>query len=1042
MKKLLLSAFAAFAMATGAMAADWTTYVNANDASAITTAINEKMSAGDRHTVVLCKKVNATNDGVEEEADGTCSASLGKSLSMQAVGTLIIKSNAKDIDDLPQLYLTFAKFPVINAADGLPSLVFENLNLDDNAAAGGGGYIFSHKTNDNTFGMDSCVFRRCSIKSGRAIFREENTGGTSLEDAQKFTNYFQVKEGSYATPHTIKKFVFEKNKCHEMDLDAGNNWQPFYFVSIPEEIYMFDNMFYDMPYAKQFIAFHKTAVSENQAANWYIYNNTFLMSSMSADAGVTATKKFTLINAGSLVSSQTNFQIYNNLFLGQTAGLYAIPKGAAETDVWVPMPADGQKNGAILVNCIDADGEPAGYITAKGNYFSEYYEDPQRYYKAAEGEEPNPYAYDLFKSNCDGLVWTNEKFRGAEQSKFNVLSSDEFYTAGASYVEDVNGNPIFNIPTYVGAGIMYVDEFVQEAEVKVEFAGETFGKPSYTVKPQKEIYKVGDEVTVAVTNPAATALNQFDKFLGWYQDGVLVSEEQEMTLTFEEAKTYNLTAKFEKNAEFSNILAAWYSSTGKDMQDIPAEIGAGMLMGVGTDTLGLGEDPALQEAALPYVPKVFQTRTNKFGEDPAEAQVCTYNLRTPACARNYNRDYALIKLNTKGKVDVVATFYRGTDSNASKMQYTYWSTDSVNWTKIDAADLDLSTVSREAKFSDESNGHLFGWAKVTAALPAECNNQESVFVKIQGAVKEGEETEDDIVFNDFSFADAEIAMLSDVFEYITNIVVTANNFDLSKIDNVIQVAKDTLDNTVNPLVDTEARAYLGAAIVKAEEAKPTVADQAGIDAVVNELNAAIKEAFNIQLLNSLVAFTDGEAFIVDEYSNAGTTDMGNNEVYGGKVVALGGSFGCSSSKGSSVINGVTYKNSIRLKNSNRVFMFKVAKDSEITIYGQAHSTRVFCAGTELGKADLGKGQKNVATFTFKAPAGKAIYVSSVDLKDGDDSLAGGDLYVAGFTVKNTTAVNGVKVDENNAKVGKFVKKNSIVIVNGKKLYNVAGAQLK
>ena len=250
MKKFTLSALAALMMSVSASAQGsvTTTYVKASDKTAINNAINAAIGAGNTHIVVLCKSLS---EGVEGEvADATTSANLGTTPKVPTAGTLIIRSNQTDINNLPELCLEMGA-NAIDASVGLPSLVFENVKLRPRKDTDS--YIVSNKNKDNFYGMDSVVFRNCDISNCRAIYREENQG----------------LDGAY-TPHHIKKFIFEGNRAYETVL-KNNSMPRFYFVAIPDYLEMHNNIFYDMPYSKQLIAFHSTAKSENLASTFNIY---------------------------------------------------------------------------------------------------------------------------------------------------------------------------------------------------------------------------------------------------------------------------------------------------------------------------------------------------------------------------------------------------------------------------------------------------------------------------------------------------------------------------------------------------------------------------------------------------------------------------------------------------------------------------------------------------------------------------------------------------------------------------------------------------
>lgn len=1006
MKKFTLTAIASLLMTASAFAGvNNTVYVTNKAQYEAALASCEGFTNDDKLTIVVCKSLNENGDGEGEVADNTVVINSNYTLKHNR-GTVVLRSNQTDIDNLPQMQLGVNGME--HAPDSKFSWICENVSLQYRAhnTATSGQIFYWQKMTMDKMQLDSIIFRNCEITNiPRTLFRTAPT--SDKVDA----------EGNELAPSKIQYLEMTGCKVHDINISKGNNWALFVIGSMPVEMKFANNMFYDMPYSKGIVQMAYVN-NDGTAPKIWFNNNTVMLAKAkyditpavyytqeeadsinaanpSAPAPVTTDDIKTaeqysnngccIFNMGEYLSSSTEYYVYNNIFMSQQQGVVAKPTDAADYTIM-----EGQVD-VLSARAKNEEGSlmPIGYLTAKNNY-------TDAAYKVLAPRNPES-EDDLVENNIEtAFEWTS--FFKPENSNFISLKTNPFFTLGTSTMPlDLEETQTVEIPSCVGAPIMYVEEFPAEAKLTTAVAGEYFGEPVITISPAKEVYKKGDKVTVTVTDAAGTALRQFNNFKGWSGDATSAEKEFEIELT--EAKEYKFTATFEKNKEIGNVLAAWYSSTGKDMQDIEAQIGAGMLKGFGADTTGC--EKVLQAKELPYVAKAFQTRTNKFGEDPVASQVCTYNIRTAAAARDYNRDYAVIQLSTKGKVDAVVNYFVGSDNNASKTQNAYWSLDGQNWTL--AASADLSAAARDAKFGDK-DGKLFGWTEVNVALPAECNGKDTVFVKIQGAVKGAAETEEDIVINPASFADFEAAHNSDVFEYITNILVTATDFDVTPLDNAIKAANDTIDN--GSLTDPAAVAYLKGEIAKAVEAKGKVGNTDEVKAAVKALNDAIAKAFNMQTLASLTGFKDGDKFIMDDYTAKGTANVVTGTIMGNMVMAVGGTdLNCATNKGTSVIDGTTYNNSARLKNASRVLMFKVDQPSEITVYGQSHSSRVFCAGTELGKDDLGQGTVSTNTYTFTAPANTAIYLSSVNA----GTLDGGDLYIAGFTVK---AKAGMKGDAN------------------------------
>ena len=147
----------------------------------------------------------------------------------------------------------------------------------------------------------------------------------------------------------------------------------------------------------------------------------------------------------------------------------------------------------------------------------------------------------------------------------------------------------------------------------------------------------------------------------------------------------------------------------------------------------------------------------------------------------------------------------------------------------------------------------------------------------------------------------------------------------------------------------------------------------------------------------LTEITESYTFIADDFNLAGTLPISEGTVLdNGKVYSPAGN-NAATNKKSSEINGASHLNSMRLKGAQNSLVFKTAIDVAVTVYGNAHDSRVYAAGTTNGGVELGKGQTGSGVFTFNASAGTTVYLTAVN--DADNS--GGDLFIAGFTVEPT-----------------------------------------
>ena len=766
MKKFTLSALAALMMSVSvsAQGSVTTTYVKASDKNAINSAINAAIGAGNTHIVVLCKSLS---EGVEGEvADATTTANLGTTPKVPAVGTLIIRSNQTDIDNLPELCLEMGA-NAIDASVGLPSLVFENVKLRPRKDTDS--YIVSNKNKDNFYGMDSVVFRNCDISNCRAIYREENQG----------------TDGVF-TPHHIKRFIFEGNRAYETVL-KNNSMPRFYFVAIPDYLEMHNNIFYDMPYSKELIGFHKTAKSENTASTFHIYNNTFLLSSWSSNG---TKNKFTVVNAGTNVDPNSIFNFYNNLFLAQekglkVGGLEATPVAIADSAMTLVCNTTSEEEGVTVTN-------PAGFLATYNNYYSTYYLSPVR-----KGMEAFDVCEDL---NIADYPFSFDMFYDADKSLYTVEKGNSagLFTAGANAVLDMNNNPAFAIPTCVGAPMMYVDEFPVKVDVNVTINGSK--SATYTITPEKAEYYKGDEVTITL-NARNSYYRTFNTFTGW-SDGntdlersiVLGADGLDLTANFESAMTnvaaaWDFSSNPSSNSKVSSVLAEYgvlagvatikafvadttgignvattYTTTTEDVEAGKADASGTKLSQAynaatgNYEILGVAYSKRATEA-VPYVAGSFETRSNKFGEDETEKQMAIISMRTPRNTRDYNRNYAVIELPAAKLSNIQIDYFIGTDNNASKNQKLYYSLDGENYTEIADAAVELT------------NGQ---WSNVQATLPAACNNAEKVYIKIQGQINNGDTAENIVYTPQTSSFNPEKIFDNDVFEYIGNILITAD----------------------------------------------------------------------------------------------------------------------------------------------------------------------------------------------------------------------------------------------------------------------------
>lgn len=791
MKKITLSALAAVMMSASSFAQTvTTTYVLQSDKSAINNAIQMPIGKGNTHVVVLCKSLTATNEEAEI-ADGTAqtaATNLGSGSNTgkgadgtstkpwtqpgtisgpvaPAAGTLIIRSNQTDKDLLPKLQMDMV-FQHINPAEGLPSVVFENIYIQ---AKNNGGYPLSMKTTsyqqyvasgktdnknndwndtpenniiDEFYDIDSVVFRNCVIAQGRSIFRQENNS-------------------SNPTPHHIKNFIFENNRCYENNPNS-NPFPRFYFVSVPDNFVMSNNVFYDMPYAKSLIAFHKSVRTDGTASKFYIYNNTFMLSGYSNNGTDQNFMLFDGTLAGqTLFDENSEVNIYNNLFLGEEEGIQSKP-----ADTYSLM-----EDNTVTMRMDNADAAAIGYLTTMGNYFSKYWSSPVRP-TVAEGMDMHN---DL---DADAYPFTFDLFNNTAKNNFTVekTNSAGLFTAGVPAVYEADGEtPLFEIPTCVGAPQMYVDQFPVEAEVKVAVTSSVTGYDGYTVTPEKAAYAPGEEVTI-VLDAAKLNNNYIQPVTVTWSDG------QEANAT---SRTFTLSdtgIDISATVEIADgVIAAFpYFENGNSLVSLDANVNAGSnvaKVGMYAPVEGAYALVTEDNKAGNY----FQARPAKFGEDEAASQMPVISRRTNGDVRSaVGPAYAVFEFSTENYKDVVFSCYVGTDNLALDEQAAEVSLDGETWESL--ASVKLSEAKRSADFSGTA-GELYGWSKISATLPAKYANQSKVLVRVMGKAEDYTAAAA-YVYNSVN-GEPDLATAT-TFEYIGSILVSGT-YDATAVAGVSAV---------------------------------------------------------------------------------------------------------------------------------------------------------------------------------------------------------------------------------------------------------------
>ena len=296
----------------------------------------------------------------------------------------------------------------------------------------------------------------------------------------------------------------------------------------------------------------------------------------------------------------------------------------------------------------------------------------------AEGAVVTP-AMGVYESGTEVTISASEvvgfTFQNWQDTLGNVVSTENPYT--------------FNITsdTYL---VAYYEELLSRA-ITIKLNGTNTA--TYSLSPAREIYYVGDEVTITVN---AHYLNDF---LGW-SDGSM-----ELSRSFVVANDTTIVANFRQypymlawdfcqltanNTRFSSLEANHYVN----------EANKGVMNYVTGDTLAAD----------------FQTRNNKFTAEGKELHYSALR-RTPA-ANFDNPDYLFVKFSTLGYTHITVKSAIASDNCVhlvQKMQYSLNGTDYIDFAvdTLPSAEADWNQV----------------WFPLQGTLPKEAQNREEVYVR-------------------------------------------------------------------------------------------------------------------------------------------------------------------------------------------------------------------------------------------------------------------------------------------------------------------------
>lgn len=565
--------------------------------------------------------------------------SVGKLKPVMTKGKLVIRSNQKDFEKMPQLELAFEWNADASDADVTKrmSLIFENMNL-----VGNGSYLVDNRRN---MFADTIALRRCDIHGQlRSILRFD--GDKSATDPA-------------LTPEDMKIDVIEVKECmiHETAQAQGDNWSAFRTFMPVNTFTLTDNMFYNMPYTK---SLWETRSPGDVSSVVTFCNNLVLLGENKA----ISSGGFTALMAGDKLAAGSQFYLYNNIFAGPEEG-YVILKN--DTSFYKNTSITNVANAIVMAqnNIVDVNT-----------------------YKSLEDLtatllESNTTLVDAGgnKTLADypDFSWaTGKTFQDASKNMYYIHSANPWKTAGYDYA--TGGTGVYHI----GPSIAYVDQFPTPAAVNVTINGPEY--ITYTVTPEKSQYYVGDEITVTLDPQTSMYLSALNEFKGW-ADGSM-----DLSRSFTLEGDLDLTANF---TGMDNVVSAFtlkqITKNGKP-ETYDADIYLYMDKSYQSTVRAIINDTTEATGTLvapfKYINGTFESRPAKFGEDDEELQMPILSRRTWSGAKAYQRNYALFTIPTKGLKDISFSCYVGTDNNAAKVQAIEFSADSVTWSRISEGEIE------------------------------------------------------------------------------------------------------------------------------------------------------------------------------------------------------------------------------------------------------------------------------------------------------------------------------------------------------------------
>ncbi len=628
-------------------------------------------------------------------------------------GTFTFRSQYDHPDSMAIVQLQISG---VNTEEGITTgLIFENLHLQYRSPSSTSGQIIYF--NKVYADISIVAFRNCEIsQSVRSLIRTVKPSDIPATDSTEAVEYTSSGDLEY----------LEMTDCivHNTFASSSHNWPLLYFGHLPIEVYIARNTFYDMPYNKSIFTMNYAVPELGRNAEITFENNTVCITGPTQGIVVT----------GTYLGQESEFNFHNNLFLvpywendlNLHDSLYSAPRiiscrygiinashnlveGYARWESGQNIDAE-TGDGAFLAldtmpqyTMADLELSWSDFLNPEGGDYSYMYNIPLATAGSDGGPIGDPRWVMTFAdpknltlvSNAEGAVVTPAM--GVYESGTEVtISASEVVGFTFQNWQDTLGNVVsaenpytFNITsdTYL---VAYYEELLSRA-ITIRLNGTNTA--TYSLSPAREIYYVGDEVTITVN---AHYLNDF---LGW-SDG-----SKELSRSFVVANDTTIVANFRQypymlawdfcqltanNTRFSSLEANHYVN----------EANKGEMNYVTGDTLAAD----------------FQTRNNKFTAEGKELHYSALR-RTPA-ANFDNPDYLFVTFSTLGYTGITVKSAIASDNCVhlvQKMQYSLNGTDYIDFAvdTLPSAEADWNQV----------------WFPLQGTLPKEAQNREEVYVR-------------------------------------------------------------------------------------------------------------------------------------------------------------------------------------------------------------------------------------------------------------------------------------------------------------------------